>query len=256
MPLLIVILFWFYKRNSWKQILITSIIASIPVGLNFLIKDYNLFTHITPAIDNLLNFSIRNYLVSFVNSSYDTETGSIVNLLIFNIKQDIAKEVYQTMIDMSIVYLVVVGGMHLSFVQNILLRIVKKHKLPIIIFNNIFCFFYTYLLNFSISTSRVLLSNANGLLKLKWKLSPYDKCALAGVVSMFIYPNVINNIGFNLSYLCSLGIIFVYQFNIKNYFLRTLCINSLSFLISLPYVIQINKSISAFAIITSFFLYL
>ena len=251
-PLVIVILFWFYKHNSWKQLLISAIIGAIPIELSYVIQDYNLFTHIIPAIDNLLHFSVRNYLIGFVNSSYDLENSSVINLLIFNVKQDVAKEIYQMMIDISIVYLIVVGGMHLSFVQNFLLRVVKKHKLPVIIFNNVFCFFYTYLLNFSISTSRVLLSNGCGLLKLKWKLSPYDQCALAGVISMFIYPNVITNIGFNLSYLCSLGIIFVYQLKIKNYFLRALCINAFSFLISLPYVVQMNQSISIFAIINSF----
>ena len=135
--------------------MITSVIGTIPIWVHFVIG--NLFKQITPAIDSLLHFSVRNYLIKFVNNSYDVKTSSIVNLLIFNIKQDVAKEVYQTMIDMSVVYLIVIGGMHLSFVQNTLL--------PVKIFNNIFAFFYTYLLNFSISTSRVILSNACGLLK-------------------------------------------------------------------------------------------
>ena len=145
--------------------MITSVIGTIPIWVYFVIGNYNLFKQITPAIDSLLHFSVRNYLIKFVNNSYDVKTSSIVNLLIFNIKQDVAKEVYQTMIDMSVVYLIVIGGMHLSFVQNTLLKIVKKHQLPVKIFNNIFAFFYTYLLNFSISTSRVILSNACGLLK-------------------------------------------------------------------------------------------
>ena len=251
-PLLIIVIFYFYKRNSWKQLLITAIISAIPIGIWYLIGEYNLFKQITPTIDNLLHFSVRDYLIKFVNASYDKETSSVINLLIFNIKEDVAKELYQTMIDLSVVYLIVIGGMHLSFVQSMLLKLVKKHQIPVKIFNNIFVFFYTYLLNFSISTSRVLISNACGTLKLKWKLNPYDKTALAGAITMFICPSVVTNLGFNMSYLCTLGIIFINQQGIKNYLLKQVCINAFAFVISLPFVIQINKSISIFAIINSF----
>ena len=69
---------------------------------------------------------------------------------------------------------------------------------------------------------------------------------------MFVCPSVITNIGFNLSYLCALGIIFIFQLKIKNYLLNQLCINAFAFVISLPFILQINKSISVFAIINSF----
>ena len=234
------------------MIFITSIIATIPIGIYYLISDYNVFKHITPAIDSLVHFSVRDYLVNYVQTSYDSQTSDVVCLLIFNIKKGAGWEVYQTMIDLSVVYLIVIGGLHLSFVQSVLLKIFKKHQLPVKIFNNIFSFFYTYLLNFSVSTSRVILSNACGTLKCHWKLSPYDKCALAGSISMFICPSIITNLGFNLSYLCTIGIIFIYQLKIKNLLLRQICINTFACLISLPFVIQINKSISLFAIINSF----
>lgn len=227
------------------------IIALMPLCVYSIINDLDIFGLIQPGIDQLFHFSLRDKAINLINDSYDQFTSNILNLFLFNIKQDYGYDLYQNMIDLSIVYLIVISGFHLSFIQNIFKHIFKNHRWLNQIVNNCFVFIYTYLLSFSISSTRVLLSNSIGIIKLKYEISPYTKVSLAGILSLIICPSSIGNYGFSMSYLCTIGVIFIYELKIKNWLINTFCVNSLATFISLPYVLVMNEQISIFAIINS-----
>ena len=219
--------------------------------LSFAIGDFNCFQHFAEWINKIFGFSLRNKIMEFINNSYDDETKSIINLFIFNYKDEYSYEIYQIMINLSIVYLIVIGGFHLSLLQRIIKKVIIKPKVLGEIIGLIIVFFYTYLLNFSISTSRVLISTICSYLLFWNKYNRYNKTACAGIISILIYPNIITNLGFNLSYLCTFGVIYVFSLNIKNFFLRQILINVICTLISLPFIVSINHQISLFAVINS-----
>ncbi len=156
------------------------------------------------------------------------------------------------MANLSIVYLIVISGFHLSLIQNIFLKIFKNNLKTVRVFSSIFILFYSYLLNFSVNTVRVLFSNIIYLCLSKRMKTIFDQTSIAGILSILIYPHVVSNYGFCMSYLCSIGIIYVGLWKIENYFLNQLAINLFAFIVSLPYVLSINEKVSLFVIINSF----
>lgn len=213
---------------------------------------YNLFNHLGSYIDNLCHYSLRNNLINYVNQSYDTTTSSVMNLLIFNIKKDAGYDLYKTMCNLSIVYLIVISGFHLSLIERICLKIFKKHQVVTKCFTTLFVVFYTYLLNFSVSACRVLLADIFYFVLLAFQKSKFDKTCLAGITSLLICPQICANYGFCMSYLCSIGIIYIGSLKIGNFIIEQLTINLFALMISLPFVVSMNNEISLFAIINSF----
>lgn len=251
LPFLIILVACVIFKIKWKIILISLLVGLIPSILYIWIKDINIFKYLQPGMDHLFHFSLKNYCVNLVDNSYDKLTSSILNLLLFNIKKSYSYDLYKIMVNLSIVYLIVISGFHLSLVQIIFKKIFNRHAIIERIVSNTFILLYTYLLSFSISTVRVILSNLVGIVRIKYRVSPYTKVSMAGIISLIICPSIIANYGFSMSYLCTIGVIYIYQHKIKNYFLNLLAINSLATFISLPFVLAMNEQISIFAIINS-----
>ena len=155
------------------------------------------------------------------------------------------------MVNLSIVYLIVISGFHLSLLRSINRKIFKSHTRIEYILSLCIIFFYTYLLSFSISANRVIITMFLSPIIKRYSKSKYDYISLSGFVSMIIYPKIAVNLGFCMSYFCTYGIVFIISFKIKNYFLRTLSINLVATILSLPFVIQINENISLFAVLNS-----
>ncbi len=240
----------FLTKKKILHVIIYFIASFIPLGLSFLIKDFNCFEHLSNWINTILKFSIRDKLLNYVNESYDSETTGIINLFIFNKKDNYSYDIYKMVGNLSITYLVVISGFHLNILKTIIEKILYKPKILGNIFAVFFILFYTYLLNFSISTSRVLISTLFGFIFYKNK-NKYIKTACSGILSMIIYPRVINDIGFNLSYLCTFCVIYILSYKIKNFFINQILICFVCTIISLPFITSINNGISLFAIINS-----
>ena len=96
--------------------------------LSFAIGNFNCFQHFAEWINKIFGFSLRNKIMEFINNSYDDETKSIINLFIFNYKDEYSYEIYQIMINLSIVYLIVIGGFHLLDNYDRLQSIIRYFK--------------------------------------------------------------------------------------------------------------------------------
>ena len=245
--------FWyiFYIKLPIIKIVIYLILAFIPFGLIFITKNFNVFKILQPWFDQIFHFSLKQSLIEYINNSYDEKTASFIKLLILNYKDQYAKAVYNQMINLSIVYLIVIGGFHLSILKKVINFCFKKHFKIALIVNLLLIFFYSYLLSFSISACRVLITMICGLLLKKYSNNKYDRISLSGFLSLIIAPSIVKNIGFSLSYICTLGVCFIYSLKIKNHLLNQIVINVVSTLISLPFIYQINHSINVFSILNS-----
>ena len=143
-------------------------LAFIPFGLIFITKNFNVFKILQPWFDQIFHFSLKQSLIEYINNSYDEKTASFIKLLILNYKDQYAKAVYNQMINLSIVYLIVIGGFHLSILKKVINFCFKKHFKIALIVNLLLIFFYSYLLSFSISACRVLITMICGLLLKKY----------------------------------------------------------------------------------------
>jgi ComEC/Rec2-related protein len=153
------------------------------------------------------------------------------------------------MIDMSVAYLIVISGFHLSIFKYLINKICK-HKKTSITINLVFIGFYCYLLNFSLSATRVLLCMVINLLTRK-RLNKYDVLGLSGLISIFLNPSSPLNYGFCLSYLCTATIYLVYDLNISNFFIEKILVNLCAIIVSLPFVLLMSKHISIWALLFS-----
>lgn len=235
----------FFKIHEIKILLWILLISFIPIILNIFIKEFNVFNHLNLWLDNLFHFSLRKILINKVNADYNEKTASIINLFIFNIKDSYAYTMYNTIINLSIVHLFVISGLHLSIIKKIFTKKLWFLSYPII-------FFYTYLLNFSVSSTRVILTFLFDLLFKKIKTNLKDSCSCAGILSLIIFPKSVTNYGFQMSYFCTLAIISINELKINNWLIKYLLIDFISITISFPFILEMNNSISLFTLINGY----
>ncbi|MDR0740081.1 MAG: ComEC/Rec2 family competence protein [Mycoplasmataceae bacterium] len=187
-----------------------------------------------------------------MGNGYDKETGNFIKLVLFNIKDKTSSSTYFHMIDLSIVYLIVVSGFHITILKRMINYLFKRNKLLGNILNCSIIFFYCYLLNFAVSVTRVLLMFIFTLLLRRRINNRYDILCLSGLFSLLLNPYCVFNIGFCMSYLCTIAIIYVYELQISNFLLEKILINVVAVTVSLPFVILLQHKISLWVIINSF----
>ncbi|MDR2653841.1 MAG: ComEC/Rec2 family competence protein [Mycoplasmataceae bacterium] len=151
-------------------------------------------------------------------------------------------QVYDLTKQLSIVYLLCVGGLQVSFLKILVSKVCVKRNIANC-FNIIIIGFYTYILGFSSGILRVFLSLIFSICFHKW-LKKYDILALSGIFTIFIEPSCVFNYGFCLSYLCTYLVMYIYDLGISNIFLEQLLINVGCCFISLPFVTMMDKQIS------------
>lgn len=237
-----------YKIKHWLMLCYFAV-AILLIILHLLLPKFSILnlTHI--AIDKILNMSIRNKVINFVDNEYSETTSSFIDLIVFNVKNKLSYPVYDKLIDLSIVYMIVISGFHLTIIKRCIYKLIKNKT--ICNFLNILCLgFYSYLLNFSLSTMRVLLCLILKIV-LKNKLNKFDILGLSGLILIFLDSSSPLNYGFCLSYLCTCVIYFIFDLNIENAFIERMLINITVTLISLPFVLLMNKQISIWSILFS-----
>ncbi len=249
--------FWIkYSINENKKIskfLIHLFFILIPIILNIWIKDFNSFKWLGKSIDSLINFSLRNELLKFIDNKYDKFTAGFIKFFIFNIKNKYVEDFYKNLINLSIIHLIVISGFHISLINKWINKILCKFEKLTFYTTLAIDVLYTYLINFNIATCRVIFSLIIEKIfkKLNIMNNIYDKTAASGILSFFIFPKIALNIGFCLSYMCTFGVIYANSFNINSVILKKIFTNFICVLISILFISKINGELSLFAIINS-----
>jgi competence protein ComEC len=249
--LVIPILYVLNNQLTLKRLFFYLLVVGIILLLSVFYCRFILWEHLSTWFDLFTHLSIKSHIQMYVNGNYDQTTSNFINLILFNIKENTGKIIYHHMIDLSIVYLIVVSGFHISILKRIVNHCCR-HRLIANIINLLTITFYCYLLNFAVSVARVWLMFILTLIFKRKITNRLDILAMAGLVSIILGPTCVFNIGFCMSYLCTLVILLVYKFEVSNILLEKIFINLAATLISLPFVVYMQKQLSLWVILNSF----
>lgn len=251
--LLIPICYYLFLTNvKIKDIILIFLFGFFPCITNIFIKNFNVYDWLYKLILDVTHFDLKENIKCYFEKLYSEKESNFLKLLILNIKNDQGYDIYKQMINLSIVYLIVISGFHISFIQLVINKIFKKLKKLGFIFNILLTSVYSWILNFSVSINRCFFSLLFHKKISKISSDNFDTTSLVGYLNLLIVPQSYSNIGFQLSYLCTLGILFLNKFDIKNIFINRISINYIALLISFPIVLSLNQKISVFALINSF----
>ena len=242
LPILINLILLKVNKKTWLLWILTIFISFIfrlltyKIGGN--IHDLNIF---------LLNndfYTKKQELLNQIDNIYKNEyVNEFIKLLMFN-EKNYNSDFYKSICSLGITYLFVVSGLHINLILFPIRKLFKNKPYPYYIFSVLFCFFYIYLLNYSISILRILFSNLI-LLIFKKKLNNFISTIISGWILLLIFSKEIYSASYIMSYLCTLLIIWLTT-KIKNKFLLFFLINVLCFLLTIPIILNFNKRINIF----------
>ena len=200
-------------------------------------------------IEEQLNFSLRNNIVNYIYSNNDKRIADFINLTLFNTKIDFGKQIYKDMIELSVSYLIVISGMHLSFISRVIEKFIKHKKISFV-FNIIIFSWITYFLNFSYSILRVFISYLISKNRYLNKYDSINKLCICSLILILINPNCVNNISFQLTMLASLSIIWFNKIS-KNFWFKSIFLHIFINVLIFPVMVNINSNFSLMAFVYS-----
>ena len=199
----------------------------------------NIFFNIKTFLINRINSIKRSeYLKAFILGNDDYISDSIVDTYRIN----------------GISHLFCVSGMHIGLLSSILFLILNKIKKHIInyFYVIVFLLFYMFLTNFTPSVLRAtlffILITINKLLNLR--VSTIKILVFVLCINLIVNPYNIYNIGFKFSYIISFYLVLFKSIinRHKNYFLKIFITSFISFLVSIPIMIDNYFSINLLSI--------
>lgn len=188
---------------------------------------------------NLL-YHIKNKIVTKIESNI---SSNYIKTFILGDKRDINSNMIESYQRLGVSHLFAISGMHVSFLSMILLKILSKIndkvKYSIVV---LFLLFYTFLTNYAISivrsTLQFILFKVNKVFDLKIK---NVNIMLIIISAVLLYnPYYIYDISFLFSFSISFSLI-LFRKNIdieNNYFIKSFVTSLISFLVSLPILIN------------------
>lgn len=199
------------------------------------------------------NNSLSSKIKSFLVSKLENESYKMTNMLIFNDKYaDI--DSYNNLLEINAVHLFVVSGFHISFFNTLISKCFKRKSKVGIIISLLVCSFYVFLLDFSISATRALISLFINKL-FKKHLNSLDALSIAGIILLFVEPLNIFSYSFIMSFLMTF-IIIISSFFLKkkNKIIQTLYISLICFLAIIPIQLLINYKVNFLSLFTNMIL--
>ena len=203
---------------------------------------------------NLL-YHIKNKIVTKIESNI---SSNYIKTFILGDKRDINSNMIESYQRLGVSHLFAISGMHVSFLSMILLKILSKindkAKNSIVI---LFLLFYTFLTNYTISivrsTMQFILFKVNKLFDLKIR---NVNIMLIIISAVLLYnPYYIYDISFLFSFSISFSLI-LFRKNIdidNNYFIKSFVTSLISFLVSLPILINNFYEINFLSILYNIF---
>ena len=203
-------------------------------------------------------YKIKNNILNKIDKC--TKSKSYLKTFMFADKSDIDEDSFTNYQTLGISHLFAVSGLHVSFVSLVLLKILSKIKEKnryLIV--SIILFIYLFLTDFTISMLRAylqfILFFLNKLFKLNIK--NYNIVIFLFSIILIINPYNIYNIGFLFSFSISFTLIrFNNLLNEGNILIRSLKTSLVSFLVSIPILINNFFQINLLSIFVNIFLVL
>ena len=157
---------------------------------------------------DVVKHKVKDNLFSFLNP----DNASIAFSVLFGEKENLSDSIYNAFSYAGIAHILAVSGLHIGFLVSMLVMGFKaikcnKHLSNIIIF--LILLLYAYLCNFTPSVLRALIMSMVLLIS-KTYGKEYDaisSLSLAAIIVLLTNPMQIYSVGFQLSFVCVLGII-------------------------------------------------
>ena len=192
-------------------------------------------------------FSIKNYLNNRIEKY---RTKKYLKIFILGNKDELDYEEKNLYKNLGIIHLLSISGSYISIMLLVLNKLLNKKLIMI------FLVFYIVLTGFQISIIRSCSCYLLFILNSKYDLKFNSKeiIMLLGTILLLINPFYLYDIGFLLSFIVSYSLMFFYDlFENKNYIYKSLLISIVSFLSSLPIIVNTNYSINLLSVVYNLF---
>lgn len=228
------------------QILILVGILVIFVFLTVFAPNFSLVHYLT------LKNPIRSGIATFFDKHYDEETSDFIKLILLNIKSNNTYIFYKQVVDLGIVWLFCISGFHISLLSRIIRKLLKKWPNIQYWTNIIIIGLYSWILNFTYSSLRVWIKQIGN----KWfrqnEMNQYDQLGFIGLSICLLNPSCFASVSMLLSFsICSI-VYFLFKFKLNNKILMSLLISASAFIVTIPFIIDMNHKISLLTFINSF----
>ena len=183
-------------------------------------------------------YSIKNTIFNRTNNLLSKE---YINTFILGDKTNISSEEYNMYKDLGIIHLFSISGMHISFII-LLFKKIKTNKIIIILF----LILYMFLVGLQVSVIRSVLMFALSIFFKNTK--KIDLLKICCSLMLILNPLYLYDIGFIFTFVITYGIYIFKELLNNNYLRNLLIISIITFLSSLPILINTNYSINILSV--------
>lgn len=174
---------------------------------------YPKFEIIEKGSESNLIYKIRENIINLFNSSLNSKYSSLVLGISFGIKQEMGSQFYLDLQKVGLTHIIAASGMNITMVGGFFLGLFSlflKRQLALI-FSIIGILFYAFMAGFEASIVR---ASIMGILVFTAQLtgrqsSSFLSLFVAGFLMLFKSPSLIYDIGFQLSFMATLGLIYL-----------------------------------------------
>ncbi len=186
------------------------------------LRDYALIDRSTPNWVQYWSITSRKYCDKvFKTYIKDQESYGLAAALVLGIKENLTDEIKNTYSNSGIMHILAVSGMHVTLLFAIIGFAFKplEKKYPkwtpfISLFSLVLLWFYAFITGLSASVLRAVVMFTLLLIAklIDRKYNIYNVLAMAAFVMCLLDPYILFDVGFQLSYLAVLGIVFFHPF--------------------------------------------
>ena len=194
---------------------------------------------------------IRIKIINFIING-GLNYKKITPLLLLGLKTIDTKEIYKLSIEMNIIHLFVISGIHISlffFILNKILFVFKINKNIISWISIVIIFIYIFILRFPISASRAFIFIFLKVINKTILKEKFKSLEILGFTMAFIFiviPRSIYSLSFIFTFISTFFILLINQFTFKFKIIKIFTISLLAFFSNLIISIYINHYFSLF----------
>lgn len=219
-------------------------------------KSYSLYSKIKIHLDKL-----KNQVKERILYRYGDNNGSLINSLVLGVKSDDLNDKTDTLKNLGLIHILSISGFHVALL-DICLKKMKLNKISSIIIV-IYCIFVS-----SIPAYRSMLTMiiSKGNKKMRLPDDPLNNLLISAIILLCLYPYLIYDLSFQLTYLSTFGLFFFsrelekYFINkislkfIKPWMLSSLAVSIATFITTFPIVVKLSSSYNLCFILSNIFI--
>jgi competence protein ComEC len=201
----------------------------------FVLKIYS-FEYIKsqPNIIKKIAINLKNDVVNKIDNYFLYPNSAILKSLVIGDKTSLDQKIKSSFSDSGVIHILVVSGLHVGFVSVIILFILRLFCIPLnkaSLISIPFIFFYAVSTGANAPAMRSAIMLACIFVSLALDREPliYNSIALSALIILIFKPQDLFLASFQMSYLATLGIVFLYSKifglfkNVKNSILNFFC---------------------------------